>query len=234
MTIYIIMRKLLFFAVAFCLFLPLQAQEAYNPPKEQNPTVAIAIVPQSFANNIAELNLDIRLADRQWLTIAPLFQFGDNNDYYYEALDAIKSGIGLGLNYRYFPLTRRARPFSDGKGAFVSAGLRGLSTSYEYTGNIYTNYTDQYYNSGLIRTTAPYKEQLSQVGFDVNIGYVLRFFDILFVESYMGVGTRYSNYEYDSTKGLNLGKYTGDTGFSGYCFTGGIRFGIFLNRYTRR
>jgi len=228
------MRKLILSAVAFLLLLPLQAQEAYNPPKEQNPTVAIAIVPQSFANNIAELNLDVRLADRQWLTIAPLFQFGENNDYYYEALDAIKSGIGLGLNYRYFPLTRRARAFSDGKGPFVSAGLRGMTTSYEYSGNIYTHYTDQYYNNGSIPTPGTYKEQVSQVGLDVNIGYVMRFFDILFVEGYMGVGTRYSNYEYDATKGLDLGKYTGDTGFSGYCITGGIRLGIFLNRYTRR
>lgn len=228
------MRKLILFVVAFGLFLPLQAQEEYNPPKEQNPTVAIAIVPQSFANNIAELNLDVRLADRQWLTIAPLFQFGENNESYYEALDAVKSGIGLGLNYRYFPLTRRARPFSDGKGPFVSAGLRGLTTSYEYTGNIFVNYANQFNSSLLIPSTAPYKEQISQVGLDVNIGYVMRFFDILFVEGYMGVGTRYSNYEYDATKVLNLGKYTGDTGFTGYCITGGIRLGIFLNRYTRR
>ena len=75
----------------------------------------------------------------------------------------------------------------------------------------------------------------SQIGLDINIGYVQRFFDILFVEAYMGVGTRYSNYEYNASRSLNLGENTGDTGFNGLLFlTGGYVFGIFLNRYTRK
>jgi len=226
------MKRLVLFAVAFCLFSTLKAQNEEYAIREQNPTLAVAILPQSFANNTAELNLDIRIANRQWLTIAPRFQYGDSNNYYYDASDAIKSGIGLGLNYRYFPLTRHTKLFSDGKGPFVAIGLRGQTTKYEYTGNSYIAYSDEYY-VGLVPANAPYKETISQMGLDFNIGYVLRMFDILFVEGYMGVGSRFSDYEYDATKGINLGEQSWDTGFSGYCLTGGIRLGIFLNRYTR-
>ena len=221
------MKKLMIFAVAICLLSPLKAQDNVPELKEQDPTIAIAIVPQSFAYNIAELNLDLRLAERQWLTIAPLFQFDSNDNYYNDATSAIKNGIGLGLNYRYFPLTPRAKQYSDGKGPFIAVGLRGLTTSYEYTDNSLSPY------GGILPAPTIYKERASQLGINLNIGYALRFFDILFVEGYMGVGTRYSNYEYDAAKGLNLGAYSGDTGYSGFCFTGGLRFGIFLNRYTR-
>lgn len=228
------MKKMMLSAIVLCLFSTLKAQDEGFALKEQNPTLAVAIVPQSFAYNSAELNLDVRVTDRQWLTIAPIFQFSDKNSYFYDARDAIKSGFGLGFNYRYFPLTRYSRRLSDGKGPFIAAGLRGQTTTYEYTGNLYVPYTDGYDNTGLVPSETPYKDRVSQIGFDVNIGYVLRMFDILFVEGYMGIGTRYSNYEYDATKGLNLGASRWDTGFTGYCFTGGLRFGIFLNRYTRK
>jgi len=229
------MKKLILSTLALCFLMTIQAQDEDFVIKEQNPTLAIAIVPQSFAYNIAELNLDVRVADRQWLTIAPLFQYGTNNKYIYEPVDAIQNGIGLGLNYRYFPLTRHTRFFSDGKGPFVSAGIRGISTVYKYAGNSLINYTDNYGIAGTVPDpNTVFTDRVSQVGLNVNIGYVLRMFDILFVETYMGVGTRYSNYVYDSFRGLNLGDNSYDAGFSGYCFTGGFRFGIFLNRYTRK
>jgi hypothetical protein len=236
------MKQLIFTALAFCFFMTLKAQNESNI-KEQNPTFAVAIVPNSFAHNAAELNFDLRLADRQWLTIAPRFQFGDHgttenyshsfSEYYGEdADDAIKSGFGLGLNYRYFPLTRHARKFSDGVGPFISAGISGKATTYEYYGNSYIPYTDIYGNAGTtIDENKLYTDKLSQFGLETNIGYSMRFFDILFVEAYMGVGTRYSNYTYDQLKGINLGRDAHDTGYTGYCFTGGLRFGIFLNRY---
>ena len=155
------MKKLMLFLAAICLFSAVKAQDENAVPKEQNPTVAIAIVPQSFAYNTAEINLDLRLADRQWLTIAPLFQFDDNQtNYFYDANDAITSGIGLGLNYRYFPLTRRVKRFSDGRGPFVAAGLRGLTTSYEYNGNSYNYYSDAYNNAGLLPAETIYKDRV--------------------------------------------------------------------------
>jgi len=233
--IFKIMKKIILFAFVFCLLFPVKAQDRGEKIvlKEQNPTVAIAIVPGSFIDNIAEFNLDLRLTDRQWLTIGPCFQFGQNNDYYYNAIDAIKSGFGLKCNYRYFPLTRLFNDFSDGRGPFISAGLRGQTTTYEYTGNSYNNYTDMYDNQVLTPGSEPFVDKVAQIGFDVNIGYTHRFLDILFVEGYLGIGTRYSNYEYDASRGLDLGSYSGDTGFTGYCFNGGLRLGIFLNRFAR-
>ena len=231
------MKKLILSALVFCFFYTLKAQDENYPIKEQNPSLAVSIVPKSFANNGAELNLDIRVADRQWLTIAPRFQFaGNNSNNLYDASDAITGGFGLGLNYRYFPLTLHSKKFSDGIGPFISAGLRGQNTTYEYRGDSYVAYTDDVYGvSGYtIDNNTPYTDKISQLSLEINIGYVLRFFDILFVESYMGIGTRLSNYEYDSLRGMNLGEYSWDTGFNGYCFTGGFRFGIFLNRYTRK
>jgi len=204
---------------------------------ERAPTIAVAVPLITFAYNTAEIDIDLRLAERQWLTIAPRLQFGkpEGDGYYYDAMDAIKKGFGLGLNYRYFPLTRSAKHYSDGVGPFVSAGIRGQATTYEYRGQ--QSYYYDYYETdhSLVSVDAPYySEDIWQIGAEVNIGYSMRFFDILFAEAYIGMGAKYSNYDYDEGYDqFNLGGDSWDTGYTGYCLTGGLRIGIFLNKYTR-
>lgn len=228
------MNKFFIFLLAWCLVLPLFAQHDYKVV-EQAPTIGIAFQPQSFSYNAAEIDLDLRLKERQWLTIAPRIQFGDSGSdmYFSNAISAIKNGFGLGLTYRYFPLTRYTREFTDGKGPFISVGLDYLRTRYEYIGQSVVPYTDQYGTEGLstIDYETPFHETVQRFGGSVNLGYVWRLFDILYVEGSMGLGSRYSDYTYNPGNGHNLGQDSWDTGFSGYCMTGSFRIGVFLNRY---
>ncbi|MDP4277134.1 MAG: hypothetical protein Q8914_05805 [Bacteroidota bacterium] len=230
------MKKGILFFLLACLAMPAFSQEFKPVFKEQSPSVALAISPIPFTYNTAEINLDLRLKERQWLTIAPRLQYGtpSSGTYDLDPKDVIKNGIGLGLVYRYFPLTRSSRSYSDGFGPFVSAGLRGQTTRYQYEANSYVPYTDDYGVDGYyINGTKPYDQRVSQLSADFCIGYSLRLMDILFAEAYVGLGTRFSDYEYNSATGFNLGKNEWDTGYTGYTFTGGIRFGIFLDKYTR-
>jgi len=234
------MKKIIFLIVLVC-FLPKVYAQDFTPSfKENTPTVAVSISPFSFAINKAEIGLDLRIKERQWLTIAPILQFGNNNNNnnyydYYDITNAINKGFGLKLNYRYFPLTRSSKNNSDGLGPFISGGISGMSTTYDYIGNSYVSYIDDYgVNGYILDGETPYTEVVSQFGMEVNIGYTLRWFDILFAEAYIGMGARYSDYEYDALKGVNLGKNTYDTGYTGYTLTGGLRLGIFLNKYKHR
>jgi hypothetical protein len=227
------MKKKALTLLTLCLALPVFAQDDYKVV-EQAPTIGIAFQPQSFSYNAAEIDLDIRLKERQWLTIAPRIQFGnpEAETYFSDAVSAIKNGVGLGLTYRYFPLTRYTRKRTDGKGPFVSVGLDYLRTNYHYLGKSQVPYVDEYGVQGFtIDYETPYDETVQRFGGAVNIGYAWRIFDILYMEGFMGVGTRYSDYTYQSDKGRNLGEHAWDTGFSGYCMTGGFRVGVYLNRY---
>lgn len=224
--------------LALLLMLPLRAQEVQRAPfMEKSPSVGLAFSMIPFFYNSAEINLDLKLKDRHWLTVAPRLQYGGGGDrdaYYYSTYDFIKNGVGLGLTYRYFPMTRTSRIHNDGFGPFVSAGLRGQTTLYAYEGDRSVAYTDDYGNTGYyIIGDQPYEDRVSQLGLDICLGYSLRLFDILYAEAYMGLGTRFSNYTYDPAKGLDLGDNPWDTGYTGYSLAGGLRIGIYLDKYTR-
>lgn len=227
------MKRTLLPILACLMALTAQAQEI-NLVKEKNPSVAVAFSLIPFSFNTAEINVDLRLKERQWLTIAPRVQYADNSGYTYDAMDAIKSGVGLGLNYRYFPLTRKSLTLSDGFGPYILGSLRGQTTLYNYKGNSYVNYTDDYGIDGFyIDGDKSYLERVSQLSVDICLGYSLRLFDVLFADAFIGLGSRFSNYTYDERKGFDLGEYSWDTGFTGYTLTGGFRLGIFLDKYTR-
>ncbi len=227
------MKRILLFIFVALTTLSSRAQ-VDNLVKEKDPTVAVAFSLLPYAFNTAEIDVDIRLKERQWLTIAPRMQYGKETEYAYNPMNTIKNGIGLGLNYRYFPLNRMSVTHSDGVGPFVSAGLRGQATLYDYIGNRYVDYTDEYGLDGFyIVGDKSYQEWVSQLSLDICLGYSMRLFDVLFAEGYVGLGSRISNYTYDERKGFNLGEHSWDTGFSGYTLTGGIRVGIFLDKYTR-
>lgn len=234
------MKKTVFvLPLVLLLMLPLKAQENQRPPfVEKSPSVGLAFSLIPFIYNTAEIDLDIKLKDHHWLTVAPRLQYGNGGDhedyYFYSTYDYIKNGVGLGLNYRYFPMTRSSRPTNDGFGPFVSAGLRGLTTLYAYKGNRYVSYTDDFGNTGYyVINDQPFEDRVSQLSFDLCLGYSMRMFDILYAEAYLGLGTRFSNYTYDPIKGLDLGDKPWDTGYNGYTLAGGIRIGIYLDKYTR-
>jgi hypothetical protein len=217
-----------------CLITAVTFAQTDNLIKEKDPTVALAFSLLPYAYNTAEIDLDIRLKERQWLTIAPRMQYGQPSEYTYTPMNTIKNGLGLGLNYRYFPLNRMSYTQSDGIGPFVSAGLRGQATLYDYTGNRYMLYTDDYGIDGFYAVgDQSYEEWVSQLSVDICLGYSLRMFDVIYLEASIGLGSRISNYTYDERKGFDLGENSWDTGFSGYTLTGGIRLGIFLDKYTR-
>lgn len=220
------------FGVAFPAF-----AEDYSQIKEKNPVYAVAIPPFSFTHRGAEINLDIQVKERQWLTIAPSWQFGrpyePSNQYFYEE-DAIRNGVGLALRYRYFPITRSVRYRSDGCGPFIMAGLGYRITRYEYDYDNPVFPTDLVLGNHVgIWPVGPYKEWVHQGTFEGCLGYSLRWLDLFFLEVYAGIGTRISPYRYDAHKGLNLGEDYMDTGYTGNELIGGIRIGLFLDRYIR-
>lgn len=217
-----------------CLITAVAAAQTDNLIKEKDPTLGVAFSLLPFAFNTAEIDVDIRLKDRQWLTIAPRMQYAKQSDYGYNPMSTIKNGLGLGLNYRFFPLSRMSVIKSDGTGPFVSAGLRGQSTLYDYLGNNYVDYTDDYGIDGFyVVGNQPYQEWVSQLALDICLGYGVRLLDVIYLEGSVGLGSRISNYTYDERKGFDLGENEWDTGFSGYTLTGAIRVGIFLDKYTR-
>lgn len=227
------MKKTVLF-ILVCLIPVVTFAQTDTPIKEKDPTVALAFSLMPYAFNTAEIDVDIRLKERQWLTIAPRMQYGKTDDYAYSPMNTIKNGLGLGLNYRYFPLNRKSHTLSDGIGPFVSAGLRGQATLYDYIGNRYMTYTDDYGIDGFyVLGDQSYEEWVSQLSVDICLGYSLRMFDIIYLEASIGLGSRISNYTYDEKKGFNLGENQWDTGFTGYGLTGGFRLGIFLDKYTR-
>lgn len=226
------MKNLFIALAALLLASPLFAQEYII--KEQVPTLAIGFQPQSFTYKAAEIDFDLRLSPRNWLTIAPRLQFGNPryNSYLYDPTDAIDQGIGLGLTYRFYPLTARTRTMYDGVGPFVSTGMDYLQTNYRYVGTSYPVYTDEWGNSGYtVDDNYRYNDKVSNLGLSVNIGYSWRLFDIMYLEAYLGVGVKMSDYNYDSSRGFDLGQNYWDTGYSGYYVSNGFRLGVYLNRY---
>ncbi len=203
--------------------------------KEQIPTMAIGFQPQSFTYNAAEIDFDLRLSPRNWLTIAPRLQFGSplSSSYYSfntDPIDFIKNGYGVGLTYRYFPVTSRTRKLTDGAGPFVSVGLDYLLTNYSYLGERYVEVLEP--STGFtIESGVRYNEACSQLGLSVNIGYNWRIFDIMYLEAFLGVGVKSSDYAYNVERHFNLGQNYWDTGYSGYFVSNGFRIGVYLNRY---
>lgn len=231
------MKKIVLLVLISVLIIKVNAQEFKPSFKENAPTLSLSVSPFSFFMNKAEIGLDFRLKERQWLSVTPILQFrntyGDINTVY-DTWDAVKEGFGIKLNYRYFPLTRTSKSINDGLGPFVSAGIRGMSTTYDYIGNSYVEFTDVYGTLGYVMNgNTHFNENVTQLGLEVNIGYSLRLFDILFAETYIGMGAKYSDYEHDPVRGLDLGGDNYDTGYSGYAVTGGFRIGIFLNKYSK-
>jgi hypothetical protein len=229
------MKKIAFTLLILCLTSTVFAQDYII--KEQTPTLAIGFQPQSFTYKAAEIDLDLRLAPRNWLTIAPRLQFGSPLvqpvDYSWDPTDDLVKGYGFGLTYRYFPITSRTKKMTDGSGPFVSAGLDYLNSSYKYLGTSNVNYYDENgdYAGFTIDESTVYKESINNLGLSVNIGYNWRIFDIMYLEAYMGVGVKMSDYVFDPVKRANLGEHTWDTGYSGYFVSSGLRIGVYLNRY---
>ncbi|MCX6309051.1 MAG: hypothetical protein NTY32_09590 [Bacteroidia bacterium] len=226
------MKHLLLAVAALLLASPLFAQDYVI--KEQIPTLAIGFQPQSFTFKAAEIDFDLRLSPRNWLTIAPRVQFGNPryNSYFYDPTDAIDKGFGLGLTYRYYPVTARTKKVNDGMGPFVSGSLDYLQTEYSYLGRKYLTYTDLYGNEGYtINDEYQYRQTVSNLGLSINIGYTWRFFDIMYMEAFVGVGVKMSDYVYDAERNFDLGKNYWDSGYSGYLVSNGFRIGVYLNRY---
>ena len=122
---------------------------------------------------------------------------------------------------------------TDGVGPFVSASLDYLNTSYKYLGTSNVNYYDAYGDLAgfVLDESTEFHQKVNNLGLSVNIGYNWRIFDIMYLEAYMGVGVKMSDYVFDVQRRANLGENTWDTGYSGYFVSSGFRIGVYLNRY---
>jgi len=230
------MKKQLLTLLAICLTVSVFPQDYII--KEQTPTLALGFQPQSFTYKAAEIDLDLRLSPRNWLTIAPRLQFGNplltHSEYSWAPTDDIEKGYGFGLTYRYFPITSRTRKMTDGSGPFVSASLDYLNTSYKYLGTSNVPYYDEYneYAGFTLDESTVFHKTVNNLGLSVNIGYNWRIFDIMYLEANMGVGVKMSDFTNDPAQSANLGLNYWDTGYSGYFVSSGFRIGVYLNRYN--
>lgn len=100
------------------------------------------------------------------------------------------------------------------------------------TSNVNYYDADGDYAGFLLDESTIFSKTISNLGLHVNIGFNWRIFDIMYLETYMGVGVKMSDYVYDSEKRANLGENTWDTGYSGYFVSTGFRIGVYLNRYN--
>lgn len=161
---------------------------------------AFSFTPQYVITGGMRVDLDFKLADKVWLTIAPIVYYMDDS-YMYDPESTSYTGVGGFLNFRYFPAD---------KGMYAGMGLnyRYLDTEYSY------------YNDGVVQQAT-----FNTTGFDIIFGYQFRLVEQLFMDLYLGWGFRYSIQDSNEED-----KYWSDAfldlAYSGFLPVAGLRLGF--------
>ncbi|MCL1821910.1 MAG: hypothetical protein FWG22_03710 [Prolixibacteraceae bacterium] len=192
-----------------------------QPEEKEQKTFSVGISPFTAVINGLQVDFDLRLKNKHWLTLSP--QFYMNNDkgsgywwYSYENM----YGLGIDLQHRIY-LRERLLP----KGFYLSYGPTFKFFSVDAQGYYPEEYTEngsQYigFKEGMLNT------KICKVGGNIIFGYQFVFFDIVYLDLFTGTGIRLS---YDNrTSGLHK-MYNYDwpsIGYSGTLLVGGFRVGI--------
>lgn len=201
------MKKYLLFSLLFLLFLNVYPQE------EKNKETIYSFLPQYLINRGIRIDIEKQIGPRHYLQICPQFYLSEKDEDNF-TLDKNKFSylIGGGLNIYHKIFT-----FEDFKkyGLYLSYGL-----SYNYFNIEYIDY------SGEVGVSA--KENIHKVGGDLIIGYQFFFREVVSLDVFTGLGTRYS---YMDAGNADTDRF--NTGYFGYNYTGnilllGLRIGVIL------
>lgn len=189
-------------AIILCLFssLSFYAQESLDVDESNSgPGTVISFSPQYFFVGGMHFDLDFRTSAKSSLVIAPTIYFLDDSQMF--PPDYISYvGVGLGLNYRYYP---------SGKGIYTSFGF-----NYKLLNADYNDYSE-------VSKDAVF----NTYGFDVTLGYQIVIADHLVINPYFGWGFRYST-EDSSESSEYWGNSILSLAYSGFLPVAGLRIGM--------
>lgn len=216
------MKKLnIIFLALFISFNTFSQDDSVTLPKDLGWKFSIGIVPQYAAISGMRLDFDIKLNDRQYLTLAPQMYYNENYQLFYPDETDMK-GVGLNLNYRYI-FSKGMRP----DGAYLGFGLIYKYYDLTYWGDEWVEYTEL----GSIYSTLEEMEinkKINQFGYDLLIGYEGTM-DRFFYDLYIGWGFRLSDFDESESDDDFWSETIFDPGYSGFLPLIGFRAGIFLN-----
>jgi len=201
------MKKYLLLSLLFLLFFNVYPQE------EKNKETIYSFLPQYLINRGIRIDIEKQIGPRHYLQICPQFYLSEKDEDNF-ALDKNKFSylIGGGLNIYHKIFT-----FEDFKkyGLYLSYGL-----SYNYFNIEYIDY------SGEVGVSAV--GNIHKVGGDLIIGYQFFFREVVSLDVFTGLGTRYS---YMDAGSADTDRF--NTGYFGYNYTGnilllGLRIGVIL------
>ena len=161
---------------------------------------AFSLVPQYVITGGMRMDIDRKVSDKCWLTIAPIFYYMENS-YMYDPESTSYAGVGLFTNYRYFP---------SGKGIYAGVGL-----NYRYLNTDYSDYNEETEKHAKFNT----------YGFDFTFGYQFRLVEQLFMDLYLGWGFRYSLQDTEEEEEYWSDAFL-DLGYSGFLPVAGLRLGF--------
>ena len=173
-----------------------------------------SFMPQYLINRGIRIDIEKQISGKHWIQICPQFYLSekDNEDNFIYDENSFNSLIGGGLNVYH-----KIFAHSD----FTK---HGLYFSYGVTYNYFEiEYFDDYLGS-----TINAEATIHKVGFDINLGYQFMIKQIVSIDLFTGVGTRYSFMETNSD---NKEKFNAT--YFGYNYTGnllllGVRIGVIL------
>jgi hypothetical protein len=167
----------------------------------QDGKTLIMLTPQYLRVDQLRIEIDRRIADRHWITLAPHYV---QNFQQYQT----HSGFGLVATYKFF----------FGTSSYLGGGL-------QFTHHTINNYArDEYINMDEVWL---YKTDITQYGINAIVGRYVRLLPHLFGDIYGGFGYRYS--ETKSSDGINhFGKGLLSPNYTGLTLVLGVRIGIML------
>lgn len=180
---------------------------------DMNKTI-YSFVPQYLFKNGIRIDIEKQLKNQHFIQICPVFYLSekdeDDNFVYDNNSYTNLFGAGMHLHHKYFV----AEDFKKNP-LYISYGL-----NYNY---FEIDYLDEYLDETILANASIHK-----MGFDVTIGYQYFIKDVLSIDVFTGLGTRYAIME---TTGDDTNRF--NEGFLGYNYTGnllllGIRLGIKL------
>ena len=169
-------------------------------PVENETQYAFSFTPQYVIMGGMRMDFDIKMSEKGWLTVAPVFYYMDDS-YMYKPESTSYTGIGAFLNYRYFP---------TGKGMYAGMGL-----NYKYLNTDYSDYNE----------TIAKNAKFNTYGFDITFGYQFRIVEQLFMDAFLGWGFRYSVQETVEDEAYWSDGFLG-LGYSGFLPVAGLRLGF--------
>jgi hypothetical protein len=185
--------------------------------------ILIMGVPQYLLLNGIRLDFDVNLNHKnKWLVFAPQLYNAkgpvlvDIGDRYYD-IEQVQ-GLGLELNYKRFFSKRY-----NAQGIYLATGVVYNYFDIRSDGIIWSEVAG---TNIMESQRGKVDSQIHKMGAQTMLGFQSAVFEDFFIDFYVGFGLRYSIRNEEDMKIAHLSTFSGDYGYSGTNFIGGVRFGI--------